>query len=104
MSRLTITRNEKHQKVPLNSEATDLGDLIKRLDALTYDGFHHDIQDDVLEVETGHRWTPPFDELLQISHDFHVDIRCLYDEPGCCFMGAWKAENGTVTQDDSVDY
>ena len=103
-SLLTITRNAHHEQTPLNPKSSDLPALKQRLKDLAYDGCYQDIQDETLEVECGHRWRPPFDDLLALSQKYHLDIRCLYDEPGCCFMGVWKAENGTITQDDCVNY
>jgi hypothetical protein len=76
-----------------------------RLLALYYDHFELADEDpDKVEIECGFRWAPPFDELLALSAKHHVHIRCVYDEPGTGFMGAWSADDGTVQQDDCINY
>ena len=77
----------------------------ERLEALCYSEFIVvDDEDDQLEIECGFRWSPPLDELLAVTADLHVRMRCLYEEAGCCFMGAWRAEDGNVLQDDCIHY
>ena len=77
----------------------------ERLAALSYGEFTVvDDEDDQIEIECGFRWSPPLDELLAVTADLHVRMRCLYEEDGCCFMGAWRAEDGKVLQDDSIEY
>lgn len=85
--------------------ALPLRDIDARVDALHYEFFDvlTDDTDDYFEVSCGFRWLPPFDELLAVTAEFHVSLRCLYEEVGCGFMGAWRAEDGTVVQDDCID-
>jgi hypothetical protein len=97
------------QIMPLDIEgdvaALPVDDIKVRLEALHYD--HLIVVDDgadAIEIECGFRWSPPFDRLLDITADLHVRLRCLYDEEGCCFMGAWRAADGKVLQDDCIDY
>jgi hypothetical protein len=42
--------------------------------------------------------------LLAVTADMHVYLRCLYEEQGCAFMGAWVASDGKVLQDECIDY
>jgi hypothetical protein len=79
--------------------------LTARLEAIHYECFHvvdHDANH--LDIECGFRWSPPFEKLLAVTADLHVTLRCLYDEDGCGFMGAWRARDGTVEQDNRIDY
>jgi hypothetical protein len=97
------------QIVPLDIEgdvaALPVDDIKVRLEALHYDHFIViDDNPDAIEIECGFRWAPPFDRLLDITADLHVRLRCLYDEEGCCFMGAWRAADGKMLQDDCIDY
>lgn len=77
-----------------------------RIEALHYEQF--DVlsfdEDPTVEIECGFHWSPPFDELLAVSADLHVDLLCTYHEDGCCFMGAWRAIDGKVVKDESIDY
>lgn len=94
----------------MDTDATNnvlpLGDLEQRLEALHYEFFDvlTDDGDEYFEVSCGFRWSPPFDRLLDITTDLHVRLRCVYEEEGCCFMGAWRAADGKVLQDDCIDY
>lgn len=82
-----------------------VADITRRLEHLYYECFDViSVEPDRLEIECGFRWSPPFDDLLSISADFNVKLRCLYDEDGCCFMGAYRAEDGKVLQDETIDY
>jgi hypothetical protein len=86
--------------VPLHFET-----ITERLENLHYDLFEVCCADeDRIEIDCGFRWLPPFDELLAITADLHLTMRCTYEEPGSCFMGAWRAEDGKVVQDDCIDY
>lgn len=88
-----------------DAPALSIAELTQRLEALHYEHFIVLDEDEAaLEIECGFRWSPPFDDLLSVSADLHVVLRCLYEEDGCCFMGAWRAEDGTVKQDDCIDY
>jgi len=85
--------------------ALSIAELTSRLEALHYEHFIVvDEDDDALEIECGFRWSPPFDKLLAVTADLHVRLRCLYEEEGCGFMGAWRAADGTVLQDHCIDY
>ena len=103
IARLKIERAETHDTLPRITRKRTLTRLTKRLEELVYDGFVISPDDDTIEVEIGFRWNVPFDDLLALSADEHLSIRCLYEEPGTCFMGAWRAEDGNVEQDDCID-
>jgi hypothetical protein len=83
-----------------------IAELTERLRTVHYDYFEvlTDDGDAYLEIECGFRWAPPFEKLLAVSADLHVSLRCTYHEDGCCFMGAWRAEDGVVTKDDYIEY
>lgn len=101
MARITV--------LPLDdgpNAAECLPDALKaRLEPLSYDHFGTaDEEKDRLEIECGFRWQPPFEQLLAVTADMHVYLRCLYEEQGCAFMGAWVASDGKVLQDECIDY
>lgn len=79
--------------------------ITQHLESLHYDHFEVcSTDDDRIEIECGFRWAPPFEKLRVLTADLHVMMRCTYEEPGSCFMGAWRAEDGTVKQDDCIEY
>lgn len=82
-----------------------IAELSARLKELHYDGFEELWHDDHgADFECGFRWSPPFEKLLSVSADFHVNLRCLYEDDGTGFMGAWRAKDGKVVQDDCIGY
>jgi hypothetical protein len=103
MARLTIEQVDgvpDASPLPLPVES-----ITQRLESLHYDQFEVCCNDEErIEIECGFRWSPPFEKLLTVSADFRVNLRCLYEDDGACFMGAWRAEDGKVVQDDCIDY
>ena len=100
-ARLVVEPLEQDATVPLPFDT-----LKERLEAISYEYFNvcTDDTDEYLEVSCGFRWAPPFDALLAVTADLHVRLRCLYEEEGCGFMGAWRAVDGVVSKDSRIDY
>lgn len=50
-------------------------------------------------------WAPPLAGLERLSAMFpHLSFTCEYEEPGMCFKGVWRAENGKVLEDSQSEY
>ena len=104
--RLTLKPCEKHDLTPRFDDQTAFEALAAefkekcRCDDFEIVGANADFVD----IECGFRWMPPFDDLAALSKKCHLSVRCTYNEPGMCFMGAWCADDGVVELDKYIDY
>ena len=65
-----------------------------------------DYDDEFLCYEFDSAWGPPLEAFLRASKTKHrnLEFNLKYEEPGQCFMGVFKCENGKPIQDDCIDY
>ena len=65
-----------------------------------------DYDDEFLCYEFDSAWSPPIDAFITASKKKHknLEFNLKYEEPGMCFMGVYKCENGKVIQDDCIEY
>lgn len=65
-----------------------------------------DYDDEFLCYEFDSAWGPPTSAFLSASKKKYknLEFRLKYEEPGMCFMGVFKCENGKIIQDECIDY
>ena len=65
-----------------------------------------DYDDEMLIYEFDSAWGPPTEAFLSASKKKYknLEFNLKYEEPGMCFMGIFKCENGKIIQDECIDY
>jgi len=104
--RLLLTPCEKHKRAPLfeHQGALDVfaAEFKGKIRCYDFDVVYTCAE--FVEIDCGFRWMPPFKALAALSRKHRLSLRCTYNEPGSCFMGAWRAVDGKVRLDKSIDY